>query len=211
MILTVISQKGGTGKTTIVLNIAVCASQKGQNTLLIDADEQGSALAWAEMREADPLFSVVGMPKATIHKELPSIAKNYDLCVIDCPPRLQKIARSAIASSDGVVIPVGPSPLDLWAVEEMVELMEEVADFHDVKSAFVINRKVVGTAIAKGVRQGLRSFDIPVLKSGLSQRVAFAEAAATGRGVSEYEPKSKATTEARKLTNEVIKWLNQSP
>jgi chromosome partitioning protein len=210
VILSVISQKGGTGKTTVALNVAACAAQKKLRTLLIDADEQGSALAWAEVREEDPLFSVVGMPKATIHKELSSIASDYDLCVIDCPPRLQKIARSALAASDGVLIPVGPSPLDLWAVEEMVELLEEVSEFHEVKSAFVMNKKITGTAISKGVQQGLREFDVPLLKASLSQRVAFAEAAASGLSVSEYEPKSKATTEAKKLTNEVMKWLNLS-
>jgi len=73
-----------------------------------------------------------------------------------------------------------------------------------------MNKKITGTAISKGVQQGLREFDVPLLKASLSQRVAFAEAAASGLSVSEYEPKSKATTEAKKLTNEVMKWLNLS-
>ncbi len=72
------------------------------------------------------------------------------MCVLDGPPRLQKIARSAIAASDGVLIPVGPSPLDLWAVEEMVELLEEVSEFHEAKSAFVINKKDSGNSNREG-------------------------------------------------------------
>lgn len=93
--------------------------------LLIDADPQGSALDWAAARQATPLFSVVGFPRPTIHKEIAQIGHGYDHIIIDGPPRVTDLARSAIMASDIVVIPVQPSTYDIWAAEEVVKLIEE--------------------------------------------------------------------------------------
>jgi len=207
MILSVISQKGGSGKTTVALNLAGCVAAKKQRVLLVDADEQGSALSWLEMREAEPAFSVVGLPTGSLHRDLPKIASDYDLTIIDVPPRRQKIARSAITASTGVLIPVGPSPLDIWAAEEIVNLIQELQEFQSVKAAMMMNRKIVGTALSKEVQQGLLDFGLPVLKAGLSQRVAFAEAMISGQTVNEYQPGSKAAAEIEKFTKEVQRWL----
>ena len=163
MILSIISQKGGSGKTTIALNIAGCVAAKKQRVLLVDADDQGSALAWLEMRETAPEFAVIGMPTGSLHRDLPKIANDYDLTIIDCPPRLQKIARSAITASTGVLIPVAPSPLDIWAAEEIVNLVQEVQEFQSVKAAMLMNRKIVGTALSKEVQKGLGAFGLPAL------------------------------------------------
>jgi len=207
MILSIISQKGGSGKTTIALNIAGCVAAKKQRVLLVDADDQGSALAWLEMRETEPEFAVIGMPTGSLHRDLPKIASDYDLTIIDCPPRLQKIARSAITASTGVLIPVAPSPLDIWAAEEIVNLVQEVQEFQSVKAAMLMNRKIVGTALSKEVQKGLGAFGLPVLKAALSQRVAFAEAMISGQTVQDYQRNSKAAKEAEKLTKEVLRWL----
>jgi len=207
MILSIISQKGGSGKTTIALNIAGCVAAKKQRVLLVDADDQGSALAWLEMRETEPEFAVIGMPTGSLHRDLPKIASDYDLTIIDCPPRLQKIARSAITASTGVLIPVAPSPLDIWAAEEIVNLVQEVQEFQNVKAAMLMNRKIVGTALSKEVQKGLGAFGLPVLKAALSQRVAFAEAMISGQTVQDYQRNSKAAKEAEKLTKEVLRWL----
>jgi len=207
MILSIISQKGGSGKTTIALNIAGCVAAKKQRVLLVDADDQGSALAWLEMRETEPEFAVIGMPTGSLHRDLPKIANDYDLTIIDCPPRLQKIARSAITASTGVLIPVAPSPLDIWAAEEIVNLVQEVQEFQSVKAAMLMNRKIVGTALSKEVQKGLGAFGLPVLKAALSQRVAFAEAMISGQTVQDYQRNSKAAKEAEKLTKEVLRWL----
>ena len=207
MILSIISQKGGSGKTTIALNIAGCVAAKKQRVLLVDADDQGSALAWLEMRETEPEFAVIGMPTGSLHRDLPKIASDYDLTIIDCPPRLQKIARSAITASTGVLIPVAPSPLDIWAAEEIVNLVQEVQEFQSVKAAMLMNRKIVGTALSKEVQKGLGAFGLPVLKAALSQRVAFAEAMISGQTVQDYQRNSKAAKEAETLTKEVLRWL----
>jgi chromosome partitioning protein len=88
----------------------------------VDADPQGSALAWSFARGKDPLFSVVGMAKLTLHRDLSEIAKDYDVMVIDGAPRVNDLGRAAILASNLVLIPVQPSPHDLWAAAETVKL-----------------------------------------------------------------------------------------
>ena len=175
MIIGVLNQKGGVGKTTLSVNIAAALARTGKRVLLIDADPQGSALDWAAAREGDPLFSVVGLPKPSIHKELALVGEGYDVVVIDGPPRVTDLARSAIMASDIVLIPVQPSPYDIWAADEVVKLIQEASVFKEnLKSVFVINRKIANTAIGRDVHEALEAYDLPTLKASIVQRVAFA-------------------------------------
>ncbi|MDE0878526.1 MAG: AAA family ATPase, partial [Sphingomonas bacterium] len=142
MIVGVLNQKGGVGKTTLSVNIAASFARLGGRVLLIDADPQGSSLDWAAARQEAPLFSVVGLPRATIHKEMDEIGKGYDHVVIDGPPRVTELARSAIMASDVILIPVQPSPYDIWAADEVVKLITEARVYREgLKAAFVVNRK----------------------------------------------------------------------
>ena len=100
MIIGLLNQKGGVGKTTLSVHLAAAFAQMGKRTLMVDADPQGSALDWSASRTTEPLFPVIGLPKATIHRELKSLALDYDAVVIDGPPRSYDIARSAIAQYD---------------------------------------------------------------------------------------------------------------
>jgi chromosome partitioning protein len=212
MIISILSQKGGSGKTTLALALAAAFARTGKAVLLVDADEQGSALTWADAREAEPLFTCVGMPKPTLHKELPSLSKNYDLVLVDGAPRVSSVARSAIAASDAVLVPVQPSPMDVWAANEIVELINDAKPLNEkMESAFVINRKITNTAIGNDVAKALAGYgDIPVLKTAIHQRVSFPEAAASGLSIFEYEPKGKAASEITKLQKEISKrWQKQ--
>ena len=208
-VISLLNQKGGVGKTTLATNIAASLAQSGQRVLLIDADPQGSALDWSAARKEPSLFSVVGLPKETIHREIAKLGDGYDWVVIDGPPRVYPVAKSAIAASDIVVIPVQPSPYDVWAAKEIVDLITEVRVIkEDLKAVFAVNRKIVGTAIGRDVAQALADYPIPVLRSALSQRVGFAESAGAGMTVLETDPTGPAAKEVTALVAQIIETLN---
>ena len=205
MILAVLNQKGGVGKTTLAVHIATALAHQAAKVLLVDADPQSSALDWAASRGLPPLFPVIGLPKPNLHKEIPRHAANYDHVLIDGPPRVNELARSAILASDFVLIPVQPSPYDVWAAKEIVDLLSEASLFKETLiKRFAINRKIVNTAIGRDVVDALAGYEVPVLASAVCQRVGFAESAAQGRTVLEIAPHSAASSEIRALTSEIL-------
>lgn len=207
MIIGVLNQKGGVGKTTLSVNIAAALAYGGSRVLLIDADPQGSALDWSAAREGEPLFSVVGLPRASVHKEIAQIGQGYDHIVIDGPPRVTDLARSAIMASDLVLIPVQPSPYDIWAADEVVKLIQEASVYKEnLKSVFVVNRKISNTAIGRDVGEALATYQIPVLASTVTQRVIYAEAAAQGKAVFEIDAEGPAKAEIAALVAELMEY-----
>ena len=207
MIIGLLNQKGGVGKTTLSVNLAACLTRSGARVLLIDADPQGSSLDWAAAREGDSLFPVVGLPRATVHKDIDQIGLGYDHIIIDGPPRVTDLARSAIMASDVVLIPVQPSPYDIWAADEVVKLIEEAGVYkQNLKPAFVVNRKIANTAIGRDVTDALAVYPVPALKAYVTQRVIFAETAAQGMAVCETEDNGPAATEIEAVMAELMEF-----
>jgi len=204
MIYAFLNQKGGVGKTTLSIHTAAELSGRGRRVLLIDADPQGSSLAWSNYRETAD-FTVVGMAKPTIHKEIDMLSADYDDVIIDGPPRVTELARSIILASNLVIIPVQPSPMDVWAAADTVDLVREAQVFNPaIKCCLTLNRKIANTAIGRDVRNALAELEVPVLKADIGQRVAFAETAASGSTVLEAK-RSKAAKEIKKFVNELRK------
>ena len=205
MKISIQNQKGGVGKTTLAIHISHALALKGARVLLVDADPQGSARDWAAARSDKTPFSVIGLDRPTLHRDLPPLAKDYDHVVIDGPPRVSELARSAIIASDLVVVPIQPSPYDVWAADEVIKLIREASVFKEnLKSVFVINRRIVNTAIGRDVGDALAEYLIPVLKTVISQRVSFAESAAAGGTVLDTDPNGAAAKEILALTEEIL-------
>jgi chromosome partitioning protein len=206
MIVAVLNQKGGSGKTTLAVHLAAALTLRGARVLLVDADLQHSALDWQTSRQADPLLPVIGLPTKALHKEIALHTPHYDHILIDGPPRVNELARSAIMAADVVLIPVQPSPYDVWAAKEIVDLITEARVFKpNLQAAFVINRRIVNTAIGRDVAAALEDYPIPVLAAVVSQRVAFAESAASGSTVLELEPTGPAAREVDALADELLR------
>lgn len=209
MIYAFLNQKGGVGKTTLSLHVAGALARSKNRVLLVDADPQQSAMKWSAVRTGPVSFSVIGMAKATLHKEIASLGADYDHVVIDGPPRVTELARSIILSADVVVIPVQPSPFDVWAAAETADLVKEARLYKEnLKAVIAINRKIVNTAIGRDVREALASLELPILAADVSQRVGFAEAVASGQTVLDTDPDGLAAREVISLVRELVK-LNE--
>ena len=205
-----LNQKGGVGKTTLATNVAGELATRGKKVILVDVDPQGSALDWSAARKGQPLLAVVGLPKPSVHKDLGKIAQGYEYVILDSPPRQDALAKSVMLAADLLVIPVQPSPYDVWAAEETVRLIEEASVLKEVlKSVFAINRKIVNTAIGRDVEEALRRYSVQTLSTHVHQRVTFAESALQGLLVSETDPRSPAANEIRNLTTEILAFYGQ--
>jgi len=210
MIVALLNQKGGVGKTTLATHIAGELALRGQHVILLDADPQGSSLDWTQRRSQQGLprlFSTVGLARETLHSEAPELARQADHIIIDGPPRIAALARSALLAADLVLIPVQPSPYDLWASDEMVTLIREAQMFRPtLAAAFVINRRVARTVIGREARQALSEQPFPALHAEVRQRIVFADSVAAGRLVRETAPDSAVAREITALVDELLRW-----
>lgn len=207
MIVALLNQKGGVGKTTLALHLAGAWVRQGKRVTVIDADPQASALDWAQQRARERLpraFGVIGLARDTLNQEAPELARGVDHVVIDGPPRVAALLRSALLAADLVLIPVQPSPFDGWASEEMLRLLAEARAFRPQLAArFVLNRCGARTTIARETAAALADHDPSLLQSRIGQRVVFATAAQFGRLVFEMESAHAAARDIDALAAEV--------
>ena len=204
-VIGLIQQKGGVGKTTLSLNLAGYFANLGERVLVVDADPQGSSLAWSTARDDASPFMVIGKAVPNIHKDLPEIAANYDRVIIDGAPGVNGLIRSCLLASDFVLVPVQPSPFDIWACADAIEQVYEAMTFKEnLKAAFVINRKISNTVIGKKVFKAFSEQEFPVMESAIHQRVVYAECASIGKTVFDLNDAKSAQLEIARLAKEIV-------
>ena len=202
-IVSFLNQKGGSGKTTLAIHLAMVLAERAK-VLLVDADPQGSALDWKAQRAADSGFPVVGLPKPTLHLEVAVLAESCDWVLIDGPPRASALTRSAVAASDLVLIPVQPSPFDLWAARDVLDILKECSTLRpDLQARFVVNRLFVRTRLGAEVRGTLADLPVAALRTEIRNRTDYAKAVREGRTAIETAPGSAAAKDFRALADEI--------
>ncbi|MHC5862745.1 ParA family partition ATPase [Nostoc sp.] len=206
-VIATLNQKGGSGKTTIATNLAHALKRDNYTVLLIDSDPQGSARDWNEASGGN-IIPVVGLDRETLAKDLQAISQGYDWIVIDGAPQIAKLSAAAVKAADLVLIPVQPSPYDIWACADLVDIIaarREVTNGKP-KAAFVISRAIKNTKLSGEINQALSDYGLPVLKAGTTQRVVYPTTAAEGLTVFS-DPSSDAAKEINALKKEVLEVL----
>jgi chromosome partitioning protein len=207
-VIALLNQKGGSGKTTIATNLAYAFHLDGKKVLLVDADPQGSLRDWNEANNAS-LIPVVGLDRETLPKDLRAVEHDYDLIVIDGAPQLAKMSAAATKSAHLILIPVQPSPYDIWACADLVEIIKARQEVTEGKpiALFVISRSIKHTKLSHEITSALEEYDLPVLKAGTTQRVAYPSTASEGQTVFVESPSSPAAKEIQAIKDEISEYL----
>lgn len=202
-VISLINQKGGAGKTTNVISLAGAFTKMGYNVAIVDSDTQGNMRDWKAVNEDNPI-PVLGIDRPTIHNDIKSLAR-FDIVLIDGAPTVEAMSASAIKASDLAIIPVQPSPLDIWATADLVDLVKTRIEITDGKlqAAFLVSRVVANTTIGKEISDILAKYELPVLDTAMSSLTDFSSCIKHGKTVIEYAPKSKAADLAMQLANEI--------
>ncbi len=206
VIVAVLNQKGGAGKTTLATHLARAFQLAGAGVLVADSDPQGSARDWyAAAGERVDLPPVVGIDRPALFRELSKISGGVDWVIVDGAPQVHDLAAAAVRVADVVLIPVQPSPYDIWATADLVDLLkqrQEIADGQP-KAAFVVSRQIQGTRLAADVREALEGYNLPVFEAGTVQRVIYANSATTGQTALDLEPNGPAANEINAIKTEL--------
>jgi len=202
-VITVAQQKGGAGKTTVAAHIAVALAQKGNRVAVIDIDPQGSLTYWHNIREEKLGEGYTGLTFSALSgwrvgSEVSRLRKQCDYIVIDSPPHTETEARTAIRAADLILVPLQPSPTDLWATKATLDL----AKAEKIPVRVVLNRVNNNSKLAQTIMAELPK-DV-VAETVLANRVIFAAALLEGRTATEVEPTSHAAQEIKALVKEIL-------
>ena len=216
-IITVANQKGGCGKTTVAMGLAGTYGLRGKKVLVVDADLQGTATRWAGSAPDETPFPAAVMGLAAVggklHREVKKYIDDYDVIVIDCPPAVDSAApQSALLISDVAIVPVVPSPADLWAARGIKQIIDNAADINESLRPMLVANMVSRTALGRDALSTLEDFGIPLARSMLGQRTAYREAVLYGCPVQSLGSKARnAADEIDALADEIWSLMTGGP
>lgn len=210
-VIALVNQKGGVTKTTTSINLAFGLASRGFDVLLIDGDTQASSLDWSDVRsqsERELNFTVMGMPKSNMAKEVQKVKSKYDFTIIDSAGRQSDLTRQAIVACDVAIVPNSTSAFDAWATKDTMNSISEISGYRDFSTYLLMSKVDVNTKVYRDVRSYLLdSYDHPMFESVIVDRTAYQ--ASSGDGLSIYETKDKkAIQEMDAFINELFKREN---
>ncbi|MGO4851325.1 ParA family partition ATPase [Phaeovulum sp. W22_SRMD_FR3] len=202
-VITVAQQKGGAGKTTLAVNMAVALLRRGHTVALLDTDPQGSLGRWFMTRRErmeDPGVEFSTASAWGVSYECEKLKKIYDYVIIDTPPKADSDLRPALREADVVLVPVSASHVDLWATEGVLDLARRAGK----RTVVVLNRTKAGTKLGTEIRAAAAELDSDLAEAQLANRVVYAETLGLGLGVQEAAKKGPAGAEVETLLLEVV-------
>ena len=208
IVIAVAQRKGGAGKSTVAANLAAALAAAGQQVGLLDTDPQGTLTRWHAERDAALDRAAALAFEAPSGWRVPATLdrmRALDAVILDTPPHADTDARIAVRAADLVLIPLQPSPADLWAVEGTLDLA--AAEKRQV--ALLLNRVPATGRLKEEVAAELRRRKLPLLDAALGNRTQFATAFQKGLGAVEAAPRSQAAEEARALAEAVEAFLRK--
>ncbi len=212
-IIAVVNQKGGSGKSTVSMQLAGTLGLHQRSVLVVDADPQGTAIRWSAAAEDDKPFpaSVINLSHAggKLHHEVKKFIDKFDLIIIDCPPSVESIIpQSALLIADLALIPIIPALGDVWAAVGIKELIHRVSEVNQtLQSRYVINQLQPNTNISRQLTEVIKSTEIPVCTAMLGHRTAYKESQA-GLTVHDFGNRAEAAiAEVLALEQETLQLL----
>jgi chromosome partitioning protein len=208
MVIGLTNQKGGVGKTTIAVNLAGCLSKKDYRVLLVDADPQGSVLQWQAIHRGAEIDVIhYPDPGSFRKKKIRRTISDYDHLVIDSPPAAGDMMEAVLGVTDLSIVPIGPSPLDIWSSKETLHLIQTAKGKNrSLTERLLITRKIARTRVGKDAREAMVAYNVKIFDTEISQRIAYVEAMISGLFVWQHSPYGEAAMEIDRLCEEVIRY-----
>lgn len=206
VVITIAQQKGGAGKTTLAIHLALAWAAAGKRVALVDIDPQASLSSWFKLRQ-DRLATgsipvhAVAVSGWRVAGEVERQAREHDIVLVDSPPHAETEARIAVRAGRLVLVPVQPSPIDLWATKPTLDL----ARAEKVPALLVLNRVPSRAKLTGVVLEAYNALDVPLAESQIGNRVALAAAINEGQGILEYQRSGAAAREIKALAAEVLR------
>jgi chromosome partitioning protein len=205
MIISVVNQKGGVGKTTIAINIGIAMARRNFKVGFLDTDPQGTASQWQSI-EGNVAFEVRRHPSPVSSADLTEEDLNHGFLVIDTPPAIGEITLSVLELADLAIVPLAPSVLDIWSSRTTIGMIEEAKKTNPkLEGRLLVSRKIPRTRLGREGRDAIAALEMEVFQTEISQRIAYVESMIAGVSVFQYAPRSEASKEIEDLCEEILR------
>ena len=210
MVIAIVSAKGGTGKSTITLNLAGAFLKIKRKVLIVDTDPQGSITQWAAIRKQEEP-DILSVSARGFDKKSKKLAKRYEIILIDTPPTFKKSMRSVIHAADRLIIPVSPGLADYWSTEQLLDFYRAEKEKRlNLDARLLISRIDRRTRLGRDFRFFLERLSIPIFMTEIPQRVIYSESWHEGLTVDRLQPNGSGTKDFRLLVKEILVWQTRS-
>lgn len=208
-VITICSLKGGTGKSTIALNLGSVLSEQKHKVLVVDADPNGSIAHWQGIKNQDkPEILVEPKPVIHIDKRIEVEAGRYDIVLIDTPPYASERVRTAINASNRLIIPIVPGVMDIWRIERLLNMYRSVRTFNPrLEARLLISRVDRRTRVGREFRKNIEGLGVAIFSTEIIERIVYGKTWLAGLTVDKLEPGGQGVKDIEQLAYEVLDWI----